>query len=161
MSEYLPSFTQHWMAQAYELACLAGTRDEVPVGAILIANNEIIGMGMNVREQSTRTAAHAEIMALEDFSRRHNNWVVPKNCFLFSTSEPCLMCTGALLWARVENIFYGCSDPKNAGLERVLPLINLGVYDHRFKSVRSGILGDKCSQLLKRYFHKKRRSRSK
>ena len=69
------------------------------------------------------------------------------------------MCTGALLWGRVESIFYGAKDPKGAGLEMLLPLIEKGVFDHRFKVVRGGVLGEKCGSALSQYFKTKRSKR--
>ena len=156
----IPQSTEQWMNHAYELALGAAARDEVPVGAILVHEGEVVGMGANHRERDQRTVAHAEIMALEDYSRRHKRWRVPPGTVLYVTVEPCLMCTGALLWARVDEVVYGCSDPKNAGLQRILPLIRAGVYDHRFAEVKGGILGARCSQLLSGYFRRKRREQS-
>lgn len=150
---------EHWMYQAYELALSAAGEDEVPIGAVLVRESEIIGFGANSRERTHRTVAHAEIAALEDFSRRTGQWRVLPGTSLFVTAEPCLMCAGALLWARVDNIFYGCSDPRAAGLERMLPLVRQGVYDHRFQEVRGGILSDRCSQVLSSYFRTKRQGR--
>ena len=151
------TFAEHWMSQAYELACSAERRDEVPVGALLVLNGEIIGIGANCRERTHRTSAHAEISAIEDYSQRQGQWRVPPGTSLFVTTEPCLMCTGALLWARVDNIYYGCSDPRSAGLERVLPLVRNGIYDHRFREVRGGILAERCSKLISSYFRRKRK----
>jgi tRNA(adenine34) deaminase len=148
---------EQWMAQAYELAHNAAERDEVPVGAILVRDGEIIGVGANRREAQNRVAAHAEIVALEDYSRRTSEWRIFPGATLFVTAEPCLMCTGALLWARVDRIYYGCSDPKKAGIERVLPLIQAGTYDHRFIEVKGGILAERCSHLMSSYFRRKRR----
>lgn len=151
---------ENWMEQAYVLALEAARYNEVPVGALLIADNKIIGSGSNDRESANRTIGHAEILALEDYNRRTSLWRVFPGTSLVVTVEPCLMCTGALLWARVDNIYYGCVDPKDAGLRRLLPLIGEGAYDHRFKYVQGGIQQEKCSQLLSSYFsgmrHEKR-----
>lgn len=151
---------EHFMNQAYELALSAAEVDEVPVGALLVAEREIVGFGANHRERTHRTAAHAEIIALEEYSRRTKQWRVPPGTSLFVTVEPCLMCVGALLWARVDNVFYGCRDTRNAGMERLLPLIQQGTYDHRFQEVRGGILAERCSQLMSSYFRAKRQSRA-
>ncbi len=162
MASHLPfptAMAEHWMYQAFELAQSAASQDEVPIGALLVKDNEIIGFGANSRERTRRTVAHAEIMALEDFGRRTGEWRVPAETSLFVTAEPCLMCTGALLWARVDNVFYGCSDPRHAGIEKTLTFIRQGTYDHRFQEVRGGILADSCSQLLSGYFRTKRQNR--
>ncbi len=70
------------------------------------------------------------------------------------TVEPCLMCVGALLWARVDHIYYGCEDPKNAGLRSVLSLIDNGRFEHKFKIIQGGILAEICSDLIRDFFHK-------
>ena len=154
------SVSEHWMAQAFELAANAALRDEVPVGALLVKGGEILGTGSNSREKSNRTTAHAEIIALEDYNRRFSSWRLPSGTFLFVTAEPCLMCTGALLWARLDRVVYGCPDPKNAGLTKVLPHIQSGTYDHLFVEVSGGILADRCSSLMSNYFKQKRQDRA-
>jgi tRNA(adenine34) deaminase len=144
------------MARAVALAEETMARGEVPVGAVLVAEDQILSEGANLRETTGRTVAHAEIVALESYSRSSRSWRVPPGSSLYVTAEPCLMCTGALLWARVERIYFGCLDPKNAGLTRVYPLIAEGVYDHRFQEVRGEISAEICGGLLSRYFRAKR-----
>jgi tRNA(adenine34) deaminase len=146
----------HWMEHALVLAERAALQDEVPVGAVLVSSGNLLSEGYNQREQTQKAVAHAEVQALEAYSLSHKQWRVPPQTSLIVTAEPCLMCTGALLWARVENIFYGCSDPKNAGFRRIQPFIQEGVYDHKFQTVQNGILEAKCSALLSGYFKKKR-----
>jgi len=147
---------EHWMNQALELARAAGREDEVPVGALLVLDGEVIGLGANARERTRRTVAHAEIMALEDFGRRTGEWRLPVGAALYVTAEPCLMCTGSLLWARVSHLFYGCSDPRKAGLGVVLANVDAGTFDHRFQTVQGGILGETCGELMSEYFRRKR-----
>ncbi len=149
---------EHWMLQAQELAAIAGTREEVPVGALLVHEDQILGAGGNRREQLKRTLAHAEILALEDFNQRFGEWRLPKGSALYVTVEPCMMCTGALLWARVDSIYYGCSDPKNAGLTRLLPQIEDGIFDHQFKVVQGDLLGESSKEMISSFFRKKRKS---
>jgi len=145
------------MSKALEVAHLAERADEVPVGAVLVAAGEIIGTGYNRRHTTGRTVAHAEILALEDYSQRASKWRVGPGVSLFVTAEPCLMCTGALLWARVENIYFGCPDPRQAGILRIHSLIEEGVFDHRFAEIRGGIMAESCAALLTEYFRMKRR----
>ena len=159
-SQFPTPIAEHFMFQAYELAVSAMKHDEVPIGALLVNQQEILGCGANGREKSGRTTAHAEIMALEDYNRRTGQWRLPPGTAIFTTVEPCLMCTGALLWARADYVIYGCLDSRHAGLERVLPLIHHGVYDHRFKEVQGGVLGERCSQLMTGYFRAKRQEKS-
>lgn len=159
--EFSKDEAEHWMGQACELALAAGLRDEVPVGAVFVRENTVVGAGSNRREETRRTVSHAEIVALEDYTRRFSQWRFPPGTSLFVTAEPCLMCTGALLWARVDNIYFGCSDPREAGLKRILPLVNSGVYDHRFSDIEGGFLADRCGELLRSYFRMKRQGDSR
>jgi tRNA(adenine34) deaminase len=145
------------MERALELAEQAALRDEVPIGALLVdSSGKVLAEGANQREETQQAVAHAEIQALNAYSAASKQWRVPAGTSLIVTAEPCLMCTGALLWARVENIYYGCSDPRNAGLKKVEPFIRDGVYDHRFQILQGGILEQKCAAILSGYFKKKR-----
>jgi tRNA(adenine34) deaminase len=98
-------------------------------------------------------------LALEDFSSQTRQWRLPPGTALFVTAEPCLMCTGALLWARATQIFYGCDDPKQAGLRKIEPLIHAGTFDHRFEKIEGGLFATEAAQLLKEFFQKKRLSK--
>lgn len=144
------------MMLAIDLAKEAELLDEVPIGAVLVHEGKIIGKGYNLREKTGKTTAHAEIQALEDYNNHTQEWRLPIGTSLYVTAEPCLMCTGALLWARLDHLFYGALDPKGASLRTFLPSIEQGLFDHRFKEVEGGILGDVCSSLLSNYFKKKR-----
>lgn len=144
------------MKLAIELAKAAEAIDEVPIGAVLVHEGKVIGQGYNLREKTGRTTAHAEIQALEDYNQRTQEWRLPPGTSLYVTAEPCLMCTGALLWARLDHLFYGAFDPKGAGLRTFLPTIEQGLFDHRFKEVEGGILGELCGSILSQYFKKKR-----
>lgn len=144
------------MKEALALAKLAEEKDEVPVGALIILENQVIGRGINLRETSKRALAHAEILALEDFHSRSGQWRLPQGATLFVTAEPCLMCTGALIASRLTHLVYGCEDPKNAGLRRLQTWIDAGVFDHRFRSVQGGVLSGACAEILSSYFRKKR-----
>lgn len=144
---------ESWMEQAFALATAAArTHGEVPVGALLVRDSKVIATGTNERLRSERTTAHAEIMALEKYNAQSGHWRCEPGTILVVTTEPCLMCTGALLWARVDEIYYGCDDPRGAGLRRVQPLIVDGVYDHRFSLVQGGVLGGRCGDLMTGFF---------
>ncbi|NBY20023.1 nucleoside deaminase [bacterium] len=108
-----------WMGRALELAQKAREQDEIPIGCIIVVENRIISEGINLRETTHKTTAHAEVVALESYNLAHQTWRLPEESWVFVTAEPCLMCTGALLWARAPRIVYGCSDPRQAGLKRV------------------------------------------
>ncbi len=156
MNELSPADLQRWMGLALELATQAGSQNEVPIGAVLIHAGKVLGRGRNRREETQRTAAHAEFEALDEFHANSKSWRLPLGTILVATLEPCLMCTGALLWARVECIYYGCADPKGAGLNFILPAIESGRFDHKFQKVQGGIRQTECSGLLKEFFKKKR-----
>ena len=145
------------MAQALELASLAATQDEVPIGALLIHKGIVLGSGRNRREETHRTVAHAEILALEEYNFHYKTWRLPPGTSLVVTTEPCLMCTGALLWARADNLYYGCSDPRHAGLLTQLALIQAGTFDHKFEEIRGGILEEECRAIMKEFFRQKRK----
>lgn len=149
-------FLNRWMGEALKLAQTAAEQDEIPIGCIIVDNSKILAQGINLREQSHKTTAHAEIVALETFNLANQTWRLPEDSWVFVTAEPCLMCTGALLWARAPRIIFGCSDPRQAGLNRVSPWIEQGVFDHRFKEVQGGVLEAECAQILKDYFKTKR-----
>lgn len=144
------------MKRALDLATQARARDEVPIGAVLVLGDEILAEGHNLRETSHRTCSHAELEALEVYNRKFDAWRLPPESVLYVTVEPCLMCTGAMLWARLDHLVYGCADTKNAGLERVAPLVESGVFDHRFKSITRGVLRSECSEAISGYFRTKR-----
>lgn len=150
---------ESWMREALDCARRAQSHDEVPVAALLVREGKVIGSGANRRERAGRTIGHAEIEALEDYNRQTGLWRVFPDTSLIVTVEPCLMCTGALLWARVDHIYYGCEDPKDAGLRRVAPLIADGVYDHRITTIQGGIYPSECGSLLSTYFARKRKEK--
>lgn len=145
-----------WMGEAIALARAAAARDEVPVGALFVNDGKILACGANRREELHRATGHAEIVALDAYSEATKQWRLPTGTILIATAEPCLMCTGALIWARVERIFYGCSDPRNAGMRNVLPLVERGVFDHRFVEARGGIRAEECSEMMSAFFKAKR-----
>ena len=156
-----PEQREKWMEEAIALAMLAAEKDEAPIGALLIHDGKILGRGRNRREETQRTAAHAEFEALEQFHAAYQSWRVPVGTTLIATLEPCVMCTGALLWSRVTTIYYGCADPKNAGLNFLLPTIEAGRFDHKFAEVVGGIRQEECAELLKAFFKKKRADSTK
>ncbi len=151
-----PQEREQWMDVAIGLAKAAAEHDEAPIGALLVHEGKILGQGRNRRQETQRTAAHAEFEALEQFHCTYKSWRLPVGTALIATLEPCLMCTGALLWARATYIYYGCADPKGAGLNLMLPVIESGRFDHKFAQVGGGIREGECADLLKAFFKKKR-----
>ncbi len=144
---------EKWMRLALEEAALAAGKDEVPVGALVIKNNQIIARAHNLREAQRSPTAHAELLALQVASQRLGSWRLV-DCLLVTTLEPCVMCAGALIQARISTVVWGARDPKG-GAESVFGLLSNSKHNHRVNVV-SGILNDDCSEILKEFFQGKR-----
>ncbi|MCP4486989.1 MAG: nucleoside deaminase [Gammaproteobacteria bacterium] len=143
------------MSQALEQAKLAATIDEVPVGAVLInADNELIAEGHNQPISACDPTAHAEIIVLREAARQLNNYRLP-NTTLYVTLEPCTMCVGALVQARVARIVYSATEPKTGAIESVHRLFEGARFNHR-PEVCGGVLAGQSSVLLSSFFQQKR-----
>ena len=142
------------MKIALEEAQKAFKEDEVPVGACIIQGDQLISVGHNRREQKQQIISHAEIEAIQEASRVLGSWRL-EGCDLYVTLEPCLMCAGAIIQARIRKLFYGAKDPKTGVAGSVLDLFCKKLFNHSVE-VYSGIYEDRCSQILRQYFKKKR-----
>ena len=146
---------EHWMSEALLLARQAADIDEVPVGAVLInEQNELIASGHNQPISANDPTAHAEIIVLREAAKKLNNYRLP-NTTLYVTLEPCTMCVGALVQARVKRIVYGAVEPKTGAIESAHRLFDTGNYNHK-PEIQGGVLADHCSSLLSDFFQKKR-----
>ena len=145
----MPNHTD-WMKKALELAQRAAEHDEVPVGAIVVRGDKIIGEGYNRRESLKKPTAHAEILAIEDAADYLESWRL-NGCTLYVTLEPCPMCAGAILNARIDQVVYGASDPKAGAVGSLFQLLGDQRLNHRC-DVLSGVLAEESSQLLKTFF---------
>jgi tRNA(adenine34) deaminase len=143
-----------WMEVALTLARDAGARGEVPVGAIVVKDGVIVGRGGNAPIAHDDPTAHAEINALRDAARRLGNYRLP-GCVLYVTLEPCAMCVGACLHARVSRIVYGASDPKTGACGSVIDLPAEPRLNHH-ASVTGGIAAAECGALLSGFFAERR-----
>lgn len=153
------SIHQYWMNQALELAQKAGEAGEVPVGAIIIdQNNQLIAQAQNRKERDFDPTAHAEILALRKAGKILKNWHL-NTCTLYVTLEPCPMCTGAILQARLGLLVYGADDPKTGTIRTVANLPDSACSFHRL-AVLGGILESSCRQQLQAWFAQKRHSQS-
>lgn len=149
------SIHQYWMNQALELAQQAGEAGEVPVGAIIIdQNNQLIAQAQNRKERDYDPTAHAEILVLREAGKLLKNWHL-NTCTLYVTLEPCPMCTGAILQARLGLLVYGADDPKTGTIRTVANLPDSACSFHRL-SVLGGILESSCRQQLQSWFAQKR-----
>ena len=141
---------QHLMGLAIAEAERAALEGEVPVGAVVAVNGEVIGRGRNQRETLADPTAHAEILALREASGRLGTWHLD-GATLCVTLEPCPMCAGALVNGRVARLVYGCPDPKAGAVDTLYELCTDPRLNHRLEVV-SGVLGDRCAALLKDFF---------
>ena len=144
-----------FMQEALKEARKAFDEDEVPVGAVVIYLDKIIARGRNQIERLKDPTAHAEMLALTSATNYlGTKWLNEAN--LYVTIEPCSMCAGALVLARIKNVYFGAKDPKTGACGSVLNIINNKKLNHRVKAT-GGILKEECSSLLKDFFHKKRK----
>lgn len=139
-----------YMKQALGLANLAFLRGEVPVGALLVFENRVIGRGYNKRETLQSPILHAEIEAINEASEELGTWRL-ENSTLYVTLEPCIMCSGAILQSRIPNVVFGALDPKAGGVSSLYTLLNDSRLNHRC-TVTGGILEKECSEILTRFF---------
>lgn len=145
-----------FMAEAIAEAKLALSHDDVPVGAVVVKDGKIIGRGHNRREEALSPTAHAEIMAIESAARSHGHWNLT-GAKLYVTLEPCPMCAGALVMARIEEVIYAAQDPKGGAESLQIPILQNPKLNHRLK-VRQGPAQEESAQLLKEFFRNKRKS---
>jgi len=146
---------QRWMDRSIELATSAGSADEVPVGAIIInSNGEIAGTGENRRERDRDPTAHAEIVAIRAAGAYLDNWHL-SDCTLYVTLEPCPMCAGAIVAARLKMLVYGADDPKTGSMRTVLNIPDSAASNHKL-TVIGGIRESICRQQLQDWFRQKR-----
>lgn len=157
-AERQPGIDAAWMERALELAALAAAAGEVPVGALVIKDGEIIGEGHNRNLLDNDPTAHAEIVALREAAARLGNHRLV-GCTMVATIEPCSMCAGSLIHARIARLVYGASDPKAGAAGSTLQVINHPSLNHRME-VTSGVLAGKCSEILQNFFRQKRQQTS-
>jgi tRNA(adenine34) deaminase len=143
-----------FMRLALREAELASQHDDVPVGAVVVAGGEVIGAGHNERELRQDPSAHAEMLALRDAARHLGSWRV-LDAVLYVTLEPCAMCAGAIVLARVPRVVYGCADPKAGAAGSVLDVLAQPQLNHR-PAVAGGLLAEECAALLRAFFASRR-----
>ena len=145
---------QRYMVKALQLAERAYEEGEIPVGAIVVLNNQIIGKGYNQVEKLKDPTAHAEMIALSAACDTIGNKYL-KHATLYVTLEPCPMCAGALVWSKIDKVVYGASDPKAGACGSVLNILNNSDFNHRPEIIQ-GILEQDSEFLLKSFFSSKR-----
>ena len=142
------------MREALGLADEAGRAGEVPVGALVVLDGEIIGRGFNRPIASSDPTAHAEIVALRDASQRVGNYRLAGS-LLYVTVEPCAMCAGAMMHARIATLVYGTPEPRTGAIESAMRMQDHPAFNHRF-TVVSGILAAECRAKLQAFFRERR-----
>ena len=143
-----------WMGQALEMARLAADQGEVPVGAVMIYQGEVIAKSHNLKEGQKNATFHAEILAIQETSRILGRWRL-SDCLLYVTLEPCLMCAGAIVQARVDTLVFGASDPKAGAVQSLYQVLSDARLNHRPK-IQGGILESECRQTLQEFFQTQR-----
>jgi tRNA(adenine34) deaminase len=145
---------EHYMEAALELAQEAYARGEVPIGAVLVRDGEILARNHNRREELKDATAHAEILVLREAGRLIGGWRLTGTT-LYVTLEPCPMCAGALVQARVTRLVYGARDPKGGAAASLYNITSDPRLNHRL-SVEEGILRERCAALLQKFFKERR-----
>ncbi len=142
------------MRMALELARTAGEHGDVPVGAVLVSGGVVIGSGYNRKEAENDPTAHAEIDALRQGAAKAGTWRLA-DATLFVTKEPCVMCAGACVAARIGKLVFACADPKGGGAGSVFDITNCERLNHRVV-VEKGVLEEEAAEMLRAFFRKKR-----
>lgn len=143
-----------WMNKAIELAEKAASIDEVPVGAVLVLDDVMVGSGHNCPLSTVNPTAHAEMMAIKSGAEKIGNYRL-LNATLYVTLEPCLMCAGAMVHARIKRLVYGATEPKTGVISTWLQALDQPFLNHRIQHA-GGLCAEKCGAILSQFFQAKR-----
>ena len=149
---------EYYMRLALARARRAEELDEVPVGAVVVRDGRVIASGYNLRESRQDATLHAEMIAIRRACRKLGSFRL-EDCTLYVTLEPCPMCAGAVVNARIPRLVYGASDPKAGCCETLYTLCTDPRFNHRAE-VRGGVLAEECGEILRSYFRKKRKKKN-
>lgn len=150
---------EKWMKYALRLAKQAAQRGEVPIGAILVQDNQIIAKAMNRKEEWLTPLGHAELICLHRASQNQKKWRLA-GATLYVTLEPCSMCAGALVQARIDRIVFGARDPKGGAVESLYQICDDPRLNHRMQ-VTGGVLEKECGEILSKFFRNRRQDKKK
>ncbi len=142
------------MKAAIDAAAIAEENGDVPIGAVVVCQNQIIGRAYNQREQLKDPTAHAEIIALTQAAAFVQSWRL-NGCTMYVTLEPCPMCAGALVLARIDRLVYGCDDPKTGACGSLYNIVQDERLNHRLE-VTKGVMAEQCGKLLQDFFQRRR-----
>ena len=150
-----PRDKEFYMRAALDLAKKAYKKGEVPIGAVVVLNGKIIGKGYNRRNASGIATRHAEITAIEKACKKVKDWRL-ENAEIFVTLEPCPMCAGAIVNARIKKAYFGAAEPKSGGAGSAFDILGASGLNHKTEC-EGGVSGEECSLLLKNFFKSKRK----
>jgi len=145
---------ESYMTEALAEAAAAAAEGEVPVGAVIVRDGRIIARAHNRTEQAKDPTAHAEMLAIREAASVLGGWRLP-GCSMYVTIEPCSMCAGALVWARIERLYIGAMDPKAGACGSVFNIPQCSRLNH-YVEIETGLMGEECSRLMKDFFRKLR-----
>lgn len=154
MADVKSKTKEYFMMQAIRQAKKAEIEDEVPIGAVIVRNGEIIARAFNKRESSQMATFHAEVLAINKACKKLHSWRLD-DCELFVTLEPCVMCAGAILNARIKKVYFGAYEPKGGALQSAYSLLSGGGLNWH-SEFEGGLLKEQCSLLLTNFFKNKR-----
>lgn len=157
--ENIEKTNEYFMTLALEEARVAYEMDEVPVGAVVVKDGEVIGKGHNLRESTNMPNAHAETLAILDACKTLGTWCLD-DCSLYVTLEPCMMCTGLIVHARLKEVYYGAPDPKGGALNTIIKLDDIKEINHH-PLISSGLMQEECAGILKEFFKEKRKRKKR
>ncbi|MGG0187661.1 tRNA adenosine(34) deaminase TadA [Bacillus rhizoplanae] len=149
----------YFMKLAIEEAKKAEEIQEVPIGAVVVVDDEVVSRAYNLRETEQRSIAHAELLAIDDACKKLGTWRL-ENATLYVTLEPCPMCAGAIVLSRVKRVVYGASDPKGGCAGTLMNLLTEERFNHQSEVV-AGVLEEECGALLTNFFRELRKKRKK
>jgi tRNA(adenine34) deaminase len=145
---------ENYMRRALELADFAFKQGEVPIGAVVVCNDSIVGEGYNQTISTLDPSAHAEMVAIRQAAKRQANYRLV-DCDLYVTIEPCSMCAGLLVHSRIRTLIFGASEPKAGAICSASNIEQQSHFNHRF-NIESGVLADECAQIMSRFFQERR-----
>ncbi|MFQ6035163.1 MAG: tRNA adenosine(34) deaminase TadA [Sedimentisphaerales bacterium] len=155
----LQETNRRYMRLAIKQAKIAEENGDVPIGAVIVYKNQIIGKAYNQRQQLNDPTAHAEIIALTQAAAYLKSWRL-NGCAIYVTLEPCPMCAGALVLARIDRLVYGCDDPKAGAVKSLYNIVTDERLNHKLV-VTSGVLAEQCSEQLQSFFQQRRNENRK
>lgn len=143
------------MKAAYKEAQKAFIEDEVPIGCVIVKDGKIIARAHNKKEKKNSAIFHAEIECIKKTNKKVNDWYL-KDCDIYVTLEPCMMCTGAIINSRIRKIYFACKDPKGGAIVSNINILQIKNINH-YPEIEYGIMENECSELLKEFFRNKRK----